>query len=290
MHPHHIDHGLEGVAMRGATGLFTVALITSAVSIGTANTAVALDPGDPLSVSGYDTAGEPWSLADTNGVTVLHMCTVWCSPCRSVIDTWAPDLDARTDVAHTAIDILVQDLSGNPATQTTALGWQSLNGGLPVIHPGGEPEGTSSIAAFNTAVHGGPDWSFPTWVVVDAAGKYVGHVVGVGGDFVGEVAELVERAAPAGITASAAQLTPRDHANPRTPVVLYGTPEFDVTTVDVATVATDGVPVAAHPTAYLDHDDDGVTDLLVHAVVENPTTLTATTTNGISVTASIGSP
>lgn len=101
--------------------------------------------------SALDQDNVPFTLSDYRGrVVLMHVCTMWCPPCRMS----AEDEEAVIDALNAAVgadkwvfvDALYQDTFGNPTDQADAIRWRSqMDTPALTLHGSGSPTSDLSL-------------------------------------------------------------------------------------------------------------------------------------------------
>ena len=145
--------------------------------------------------SALDQDNSPFSLSDHRGrVVLLHICTMWCPPCRMS----AEDEEALIEALDAAVgadrwlmvDALYQDTFGNPTDQADALRWRlQMDTPALTLHGSGSP--TSELSQLPGVIG---LVAIPTYVVIAPDGTVsaiqVGYDIG-GADPLDGTAEVL---------------------------------------------------------------------------------------------------
>ena len=235
----------------------------------------------PPDFTAQDQDGLTFRLSEQSGkVTVLHICTVWCAPCRLLAAAHsqiAQELDARLGPdRYQLVDLLVEDNNGLPSDQADAQLWKSAFGTpARVLHMGGDANAPArQIVDYITTPQG--TTAFPTNLVIRADGTLSALTEGWAGS-VEAFADLVEAAVGDSVPREVGiDIRPGSDENPvnpgaagAIPVAILSEAGFDaVAEVDPATVLLAGAGVwvrgraTAPSCAAEDANGDGLTDLV----------------------------
>jgi len=148
--------------------------------------------------SAYDQNGYLFELSDPawdDKIVVIHVCALWCWPCRLLAEDYAAiaaELDAWLgEDNYLFMDLLLYDLYGFGSDQFDAAAWAGLGGNPLVLHV----DGAAGVAGVKSFLFPGDTETFPTIVVLDgernAAGLLTGYADNVE-TFVTEIVQAVE--------------------------------------------------------------------------------------------------
>ena len=138
----------------------------------------------------------PFTLSEYRGrVVLLHICAMWCNPCRAA----AEDEEAVIDALNAAIgadnwllvDALHTDNFVRPTDQADAMQWRSqFDTPARTLHASGSPTSELSLLPFVLG-----SLAYPTYVVIapdgTVSGIQVGYDIGLGDPLDGTAAVLM---------------------------------------------------------------------------------------------------
>ena len=132
--------------------------------------------------SAFDQDGQAFNLFEQRGrAVVLHMCAVWCGPCRLSAEAEADfvaQLDAELGAASwVLVDALFQDVNAAPSDQADAQAWrQTFGTPARTLHSDGSA--ASELHQLGEQIVG---IGIPLYLVLDIEGRVTGRVEGFSG-------------------------------------------------------------------------------------------------------------
>lgn len=130
--------------------------------------------------SAPDQDGQIFQLsAEVGKVVVLHYCALWCGPCIQSAQAEAgliASIDAQVGAGNgIVIDAVIQNLSFGPTTVTHAQQWKTVTGTpARTLHLDGDANSELGLL-------GGQLTAFPTYVIIDPAGRVAKVIIGFSG-------------------------------------------------------------------------------------------------------------
>lgn len=140
--------------------------------------------------SAFDQDGQSFNLFAQRGkVVLLHMCALWCQPCRqsaAVEGDLIAQLNAELgESSWVLVDALFQDNLAEPSGQADAQAWRQVLG-----TPARTLHADNSISS-ELHLLGEQLISIPLFIVLDPEGRVTGMVEGFDGNTMSTLADLV---------------------------------------------------------------------------------------------------